>query len=102
MEEHEITDIFERLSAMYDDKALLSHLVCECGNLVYESAKELKRHGDPIAVDYQLIAAIASVELAIDLVRHNVLSKADKTNLSRIRSARLIRMSNRTKPPIAP
>jgi hypothetical protein len=102
MDIYETSEIYELLARMYSDRTQITHLAGECGNLVYEACKALHGRLDTIPLDYGLLGAMVSVDLALDQVRHNVLTDVDVTKMELIRSARLLRMRALVTPPSIP
>ncbi len=98
----EITDIFDSIERAYSHSAQIARLISECGNLTYEAAKALTETGARVRLDHGLLGALVSVEIALEQVKHNVLSDIERTKLQLIRHARVIRMRNHTTLPLVP
>lgn len=98
--DNEAGSIFDELNRIYDERAQIARLVGEAGNLVYEVGKLLEGSHWPRRLDYGLLGAMVSVELALDQIKHNVLTDIDKIKMDRIRTARLVRMHQHTTSPV--
>ena len=96
MTDMKLVDIFDRISLVYSHAAQIAHLVAECGNLTYEAAKAITETRARVHVDYGLLGAMVSVEIALEQVKHNVLTDVDRTKMALIREARVVRMRHHT------